>query len=323
MRRVLVLPVLFLLVLPLCAVTVECAQGLSVDPSFISTLEKAVNRSGAGVIPPGIETITLESYSEDEQSVRVTVAGYELAFDRSDLENSIRDEVRAFFLYPPYLPPVEGSSLEYIYNSSYSTYSLEGASKGQVYDLIAPYDGDRTARFTVSRVYEDGLVELEPVKISGVHAPLRLERAPSWSLTFSFGSIFMPSWRYSLALRLRSSAILYPFNPSVGIEYGVTDYGDTYIAALAGAEYSLSLGGTLDSTFTLLQDAQLYAGADLVLGYGDGFLWGGSWRAGYRHYISRHFSWSLGVEYSVMRDEGLDLEVLRQYRALCSVGVMF
>ena len=62
---------------------------------------------------------------------------------------------------------------------------------------------------------------------------------------------------------------------------------------------------------------------DIALGWADGFTWGASWRAGYEHALTNHFSWSAGFEYIILRNEETDQNVLMQYRLTLGLGVMF
>ena len=324
MRRLLLsaLPLLFFM-LPLQAVELLVGPGLEVPSAVVRRLGEAIDRYGADVVPPSVETLVVDGYEEHEGSVLVSVSGYRLAFDALDLMDSIDEEVEAFFTYPAWLDAPRGPVLDYLYGSSYSSLSLEDAHEGQVYDLVSPYSGSPVARFIVSDVEDDGLVELDPLYIGRVHAGLELCRKPAWSVGAAFSQIFFPSYQMFVTARVKNTAVLYPFNPSIGFEYGVGDDGTRYYLALAGIEYVLYLGGLLESSFTLIQDGRLYAGADILLGWGDGFCWGASWRLGYQHALSRHLFWSAGVESVILRNEDLDREVLKQYRLSLGIGVSF
>lgn len=317
------LAVMLLTLSSLWAVDLVVAEGVDVPSGLVGRLEDAIDEYGADVIPPSVTTLVVEGCVDEGSSLLVTVSGFTLAFDGDDIAASVDDEVEAFFTYPSWIDEGSGSRLDYVYGSSYSTYHLPDASRGRVYDLIAPYSDRPLARFIVSDVEDDGLVELHPQHIGSVHAGLELRRGGSWAVTSTLSQVFVPDYQVFMSLRLKNTALLYPFNPSLGFEYGIGDDGTQYFTGLAGVEYVLYMGGLFDSRFTLIQDGRLYAGLDVMLGWGDGFCWGAAWRVGYQHAPLRHLFWSVGFESAILRNEDLDREVLKQYRLSLGVGVSF
>ena len=309
--------------LSLSAVSLIAGADVNADGIFLQHLEDVINKEEGGLIPEGTGTLHVDSYSEDGNAVYVTIEGYTLAFDRDDLHNSMESEVRAFFTYPVFLDRPSSDVLEYIHGSSYSTFSLSSARKGDVYDLILPANDKAAGRFIVSSVNEDtGLVQLDPVYVKKAFTGLSLEKRSSWAASLSFSQVFTPSYLAAGAVRVKNTSWLYPFNFSFGFETGQTG-SDVYFAALAGLEYNAYLGSLLDSSFTFIQDARLYAGTDIVLGFCRGFLWGASWRVGYAHSLSRFFSWSAGYENIVLNSVAESKEVLVQHRLSVGIGVMF
>ena len=235
----------------------------------------------------------------------------------------MESEVRAFFTYPVFIEASSSGTLDYIYGSSYSSLSLEDARRGEVFDLVVPHSGKNISRFIVSSCDEDtGLVQLDPVYIGKAYAGLPLVEKGSWALTLAFSQVFSPEYAASGSLRIKNTAWLYPFSLSLGFETGQAG-DDIYSASLAGIEYNAYLGSLLDSSFTLIQDAHLYAGVDLVLGFCDGFVWGASWRAGYAHNISRSISWSIGYENIILNSIQEKKDLLIQHRLTIGIGVMF
>ena len=323
-RRIFTVVLLLLLTLAeLPAVNLYADPALGADESFVRRLEKIINEEGGEIIPASAGTLTLTSYSEDENAVYVTIEGYTLAFDRNDLQDSMESEVRAFFTYPVFIEAFSSGTLDYIYGSSYSSLSLEDARRGEVYDLIVPHSGKSISRFIVSSCDEDtGLVQFDPVYIGKAYAGLPLVEKGSWALTLAFSQVFSPEYAASGSVRIKNTAWLYPFSLSLGFETGQAG-DDIYSASLAGIEYNVYLGSLLDSSFTLIQDAHLYAGADLVLGFCDGFVWGASWRAGYAHNISRSISWSIGYENIILNSIQDRKDLLIQHRLTIGIGVMF
>lgn len=315
--------ILLLSLIELPAVSLHADPALGADESFIRQLEKIINEEGGEIIPASAGNLTLTSYSEDENAVYVTIEGYTLAFDRRNLHDSMESEVRAFFTYPVFIEVSSSGTLDYIYGSSYSSLSLEDARRGEVYDLVVPHSGKSISRFIASSCDEDtGLVQLDPVYIGKVYAGLPLVEKGSWALTLAFSQVFSPEYAASGSLRIKNTAWLYPFSLSLGFETGQAG-DDIYSASLAGIEYNAYLGSLLDSSFTLIQDAHLYAGADLVLGFCDGFVWGASWRAGYAHNISRSISWSIGYENIILNSMQEKKDLLIQHRLTIGIGVMF
>lgn len=314
---------LLLSLIELPAVSLHADPALGAEESFVRQLEKIINEEGGEIIPASARTLTLTSYSEDENAVYVTIEGYTLAFDRRNLHDSMESEVRAFFTYPVFIEASSSGTLDYIYGSSYSSLSLEDARRGEVFDLVVPRSGKSISRFIVSSCDEDtGLVQLDPVYIGKAYAGLPLVEKGSWALTLAFSQVFSPEYAASGSLRIKNTAWLYPFSLSLGFETGQAG-DDIYSASLAGIEYNAYLGSLLDSSFTLIQDAHLYAGADLVLGFCDGFVWGASWRAGYAHNISRSISWSIGYENIILNSIQEKKDLLIQHRLTIGIGVMF
>ena len=314
---------LLLSLIELPAVSLHADPALGAEESFVRQLEKIINEEGGEIIPASARTLTLTSYSEDENAVYVTIEGYTLAFDRRNLHDSMESEVGAFFTYPVFIEASSSGTLDYIYGSSYSSLSLEDARRGEVYDLVVPRSGKSISRFIVSSCDEDtGLVQLDPVYIGKAYAGLPLVEKGSWALTLAFSQVFSPEYAASGSLRIKNTAWLYPFSLSLGFETGQAG-DDIYSASLAGIEYNAYLGSLLDSSFTLIQDAHLYAGADLVLGFCDGFVWGASWRAGYAHNISRSISWSIGYENIILNSIQEKKDLLIQHRLTIGIGVMF
>ena len=314
---------LLLSLIELPAVSLHADPALGAEESFVRRLEKIINEEGGEIIPASAGNLTLTSYSEDENAVYVTIEGYTLAFDRRNLHDSMESEVRAFFTYPVFIEASSSGTLDYIYGSSYSSLSLEDARRGEVYDLVVPRSGKSISRFIVSSCDEDtGLVQLDPVYIGKAYAGLPLVEKGSWALTLAFSQVFSPEYAASGSLRIKNTAWLYPFSLSLGFETGQAG-DDIYSASLAGIEYNAYLGSLLDSSFTLIQDAHLYAGADLVLGFCDGFVWGASWRAGYAHNISRSISWSIGYENIILNSIQEKKDLLIQHRLTIGIGVMF
>ena len=314
---------LLLSLIELPAVSLHADPALGAEESFVRQLEKIINEEGGEIIPASAGTLTLTSYSEDENAVYVTIEGYTLAFDRRNLHDSMESEVRAFFTYPVFIEASSSGTLDYIYGSSYSSLSLEDARRGEVFDLVVPRSGKNISRFIVSSCDEDtGLVQLDPVYIGKAYAGLPLVEKGSWALTLDFSQVFSPEYAASGSLRIKNTAWLYPFSLSLGFETGQAG-DDIYSASLAGIEYNAYLGSLLDSSFTLIQDAHLYAGADLVLGFCDGFVWGASWRAGYAHNISRSISWSIGYENIILNSIQEKKDLLIQHRLTIGIGVMF
>ena len=315
--------ILLLSLIELPAVSLHADPALGAEESFVRQLEKIINEEGGEIIPASAGTLTLTSYSEDENAVYVTIEGYTLAFDRRNLHDSMESEVRAFFTYPVFIEASSSGTLDYIYGSSYSSLSLEDARRGEVFDLVVPHSGKNISRFIVSSCDEDtGLVQLDPVYIGKAYAGLPLVEKGSWALTLAFSQVFSPEYAASGSLRIKNTAWLYPFSLSLGFETGQAG-DDIYSASLAGIEYNAYLGSLLDSSFTLIQDAHLYAGADLVLGFCDGFVWGASWRAGYAHNISRSISWSIGYENIILNSIQEKKDLLIQHRLTIGIGVMF
>ena len=305
LRRIFTAALLLLLTLiELPAASLYADPSLGADESFIRQLEKIINEEGGEIIPASAGTLRLTSYSEDENAVYVTIEGYTLAFDRKDLQDSME-------------------SLDYIYGSSYSSLSLEDARKGEVYDLVVPQTGKSISRFIVSSCDEDtGLVQFDPVYIRKAYAGLPLVKKGSWAVSLAFSQVFSPEYAAAGSVRVKNTAWLYPFSLSLGFETGQAG-DEIYFASLAGIEYNAYLGSLFDSSFTLIQDAHLYAGADLLLGYCGGFVWGASWRAGYAHNISRSISWSIGYENIRLNSIQEKKDLLIQHRLSIGIGVMF
>lgn len=324
LRRIFTAALLLLLTLiELPAASLYADPSLGADESFIRQLEKIINEEGGEIIPASAGTLRLTSYSEDENAVYVTIEGYTLAFDRKDLQDSMESEVRSFFTYPVFIEASSSATLDYIYGSSYSSLSLEDARKGEVYDLVVPQTGKSISRFIVSSCDENtGLVQFDPVYIRKAYAGLPLVKKGSWAVSLAFSQVFSPEYAAAGSVRVKNTAWLYPFSLSLGFETGQAG-DEIYFASLAGIEYNAYLGSLFDSSFTLIQDAHLYAGADLLLGYCGGFVWGASWRAGYAHNISRSISWSIGYENIILNSIQEKKDLLIQHRLSIGIGVMF
>lgn len=322
MRRLCLLVLFLLLVLPLCAVSLSCAPGVELDSAVVERVEEGINKYGRAVIPADVTSLEITSAQRQGSSLILTIGPYTVAFDASHLNSSIDEELSAFFAYPPFLPDSEGPLLDYIWQTSYSSVSLSDARRGQIYDLISASDGRASARFIVSDVSSERVI-LDPVHIGSASAGLRLERKSAFRLTVSANQVFSPQWLCFFSLRAKNTALLYPFSLSIGFESGRDENDTVYFTALAGLEYTLYLGALINSDFTLIQDGHLFAGMDIAFGWADGFTWGASWRAGYEHALTNHFSWSAGFEYIILRNEETDQNVLMQYRLTLGLGVMF
>ena len=316
--------ILALATMNLGAVDIVAGEGVVLDADLLRQLNEALDEHGSALVPPDVDVITISAVSEDQEAIYLTVSGWTMAFDKDRLYASIDEQVGGFFSYPVFIKEQQPPRLQYIAGSSYSTYELPEARRGEVYDLVSPVSGDVLSRFIVSDV-DAGVTHLDPIFIGQAHAGLHLEAESPWKIRLNTGHTFAP-YRFSGSLRLLNTSWLYPMNPSIGFETGMADDGSWYWAGLVGFEYSARLGGVIDSTFSLVQDAGLYAGIDVVLGQGlsdAGFLWGFSWRVGYEHNLTKNLSWSVGFEDSYIRSEDLDKVMTHQYRLTVGLGVGF
>ena len=121
MKKVVLFLLLLVFLFPLAAV--ELASTVEVDEDFLSRLEDIINRAGKYVIPPEVESLTLASYEENENAILVEIEGYRFAFNKEHLSASMREEVEDFLSYPPFLASQGENRLDYIYDSSFSTYN--------------------------------------------------------------------------------------------------------------------------------------------------------------------------------------------------------
>lgn len=322
MRRLSLLLLFALALLPLQALEVVPAEGVSLPEGFADSLRKAFGCHGGDILPPDLETIEITAVREEEGALYAEALGYTLAFDTSRLSQSIDEEVERFLQYPPFITPYDGQRLDYIHLNTYSSVSIPDADTGEVFDLISPWTGKRIATFTVESVEPgSGAAILGPLKIGEAHAGLELRKTSPWFVSFAFNQVFSPAWSPSAEVRVRNSDWLHPFNPSLGFEAGLARGATFYAVGLAGIEYSTPVGSFVDSKFTLIEDSSLYAGLDVALGWAEGFAWGGAWRVGWRHWAASRFSWGIALDYLWLRSEALDSTLVNDFRLAITMGV--
>lgn len=199
-----------------------------VREELTSQIEKAVgDRSEIGV--------TVENYLLEDSILSLTLSFSGKSIPVKAPLDEINGELKALFYYEESLME-EGARLDYIYKESFSSITLEGASKGQNYALKGK-SGRTEALFTVSGVYDEA-VTLRPYYLSSPLPGMKLERINDFSLSLRvFSNSAFTS--YGTSLSLYYSTFLYPLVPFV--ETAVIYDGSISCVLSAGLSASFSL----------------------------------------------------------------------------------
>lgn len=182
--------------------------------------------------------------------------------------------------------------------------------KGLYYALDS--DGRKKALLGFDRVNDNGVALFRPVWISELVPGYSLEKGPSWALDVS-GTSTLRNDVFSVTLGLKQISWMRNFRPTVSFGVFNTGYG-TYCMFGLGAETRASLSGLFDTGFSMIEDGAVYAGASLLLGFGNnGFDWGADYRFGYEQVLWGRMYYRIGYQGSSLLAPSL----------VVSLGVMF
>lgn len=256
----------------------------------------------------GIHIITLELDGES----------YSMAVDESRL-SAVSATLHELLQYAP--ADIEEPSLDYIYNTSYSSVSLpEKGTKGRVYHLKSP-EGKTLATF-IGESQRYSAVTLEPFYIKDAYTSLPLEKGVGMKMAISGSFIFAPTFRASGRITLSYLPLFYPFMPTIGAVYLSDRNGKSVYAASLGIDYRLSLGRIFDTGFTLIEDAAINASLYLLGGYNGSAAFGGGWAIHYEHTLNSYIFWFAGAGQDVIWSLGSKAIEVNQYTFNIGAGVL-
>ncbi len=180
--------------------------------------------------------VTADSYSSSDDVLSFTLSYSGKSVNVTTPSEYLESEIKAVFFYDETLF-CEGERLDYIYRSSFSSVTLDGARRGQNYALRGN-SGKTEALFIVDRVYEDA-VTLKPYFLSSPLPGMKLERINDFSLSLRALSSFRFTG-FGGSLSLYYSTFCYPVTPFVSIAVIMDGKTAYHIDAGLSASFSLS-----------------------------------------------------------------------------------
>ena len=172
-------------------------------------------------------------------------------------------------------------------------------------------DGRKKALLGFDRVNGNGVALFRPVWISELVPGYSLVKGPSWALDVS-GTSTLRDDGFSVSFSLKQISWMRNFRPAVSFGLFNTGRGMCWMFGL-GAETRASLSGLFDTGFSMIEDGAVYAGASLLLGFGNGFEWGADYCFGYEQVLWGRMYYRIGYQGSSLLAPSLGV----------SLGVMF
>ena len=256
------------------------------------------------VTPRGDLDVTVTSFtgSDDELRLSLVVEGSSMSFAAKDsrmLHGMLED---AFFDLPAFKR--ESLSVDSVYGNLISANG--NVRKGK---LLYAVDGEGRKRALLRAVEElpEEQTLLSPIMRKEIYPGYGLEDGPSVALDFSIAS---PLNRpiVDVSLSLRAVSLLEFLDPKFSLNY-IYQNGNHIVQAGIGIETHANLSKMTSSSFTLLEDGEIFASCEALFGYGKGkFLPGVTYTIGYGHHFLPNAYWRIG--YSGNSETGSELRLV-------------
>ena len=227
--------------------------------------------------------------SGEDMELSILVDDYPMSFvakDSAMLYGMLQD---AFFYLPGFLQD-DGRSVESVYGNLVS--ARGDLRRGSLYYAL---DGTGKRRALLRAVEElpDDRMLLSPLMRKEIYPGYELEKGPAVALDLSLGST-LTTPVFDLSMSLRAISLWEYFDPMVSLDYIYLD-GEHIFQAGIGIEAHANLSKMTSSSFTLLEDGEIFASVEALLGYGrGGFLPGVTYTVGYGHYFLPNAYWRIG-----------------------------
>ena len=186
----------------------------------------------------------------------------------------------------------------------------ENLPQGNLYYAVDG-EGKKRALLSFDRVNGNGINLLRPLWVSSLVAGYAIEKGPSWALDVA-GASTLRNRDFSVSASLKQISWLRNFRPSLSFAFYRNGNENHFLGGI-GAEVRAPLAGLFDTRFSMIEDAAVYAGASLLLGYGLGFEWGAEYAFGYEQILFGRMYYRIGYMGSTFIDPALEI----------SMGVMF
>lgn len=286
MRRVALFLFVFLLIMPLFSITLSFDNTIPDTEKILLTeyVESAVADR------KDIE-IKLSSYSfvDDIVSLCVEYSGKKesITCPRPLLEN----EIEALFFYEKELYQ-EGEILDYYYNSTFSSISLENRKKGSVYSLYNG-EGEKEALLISAANYGGGIF-FKPLFLSSPKPGMKLERGNDYFFSLHlFSSLNRDVLGSSFSIY--NTSLIYPLYPVLG--FSITNsYGKTGYYGFLGLKSEFNFAQIWPSV-KVVRNMSLSAECDINIGSNGSFNYYASYFVSLNIYLSSHFSIGIGYNY--------------------------
>lgn len=182
--------------------------------------------------------------------------------------------------------------------------------KGNLYYAVDG-EGKKKALLCFDRVNSNGINLLRPLWVSSLLAGYAIEKGPSWALDVT-GASTLQNRDFSVSASLKQISWLRNFRPSLSFAFYRSGNVNHYLGGI-GAEVRAPLSGLFNTRFSMIEDAAVYAGVSLLLGYGLGFEWGAGYTFGYEQILFGRMYYRIGYMGSTFINPALGI----------SMGVMF
>ena len=126
-----------------------------------------------------------------------------------------------------------------------------------------------------------------------IHPGNELEKGPVVALELSIASPLTRA-AVDVSMSVRMNSLWEYFDPRFSLDYIFLE-GQHIFQAGVGLETHANLSKMFSTSFTLLQDAEIFASVEFLFGYGKGgFLPGVTYSIGYGHHFLPNAFWRIG-----------------------------
>lgn len=259
---------------------------------------------------PDTEKVLLTEYVEsavaERKDIEIKLSSYSCSSDIVSLcveyggkrENIIsprsllKNEIDALFFYEKELYQ-EGEILDYYYNSTLSSISLNNTKKGFVYSL---YDGEgeKEALLISNANYDDG-VFFKPIFLSSVRPGMKLERSNDYFFSLRLFSS-LTNDVFGSSFSVYNTSLIYPLYPVLG--FLVTkSYEKIGYYGVFGVRSEFNFAQVWPNV-RVIRNMNLSAECDINIGSNGSFHYFASYFVSLNIYLSSHFSIGIGYNYN-------------------------
>ena len=243
------------------------------------------------VTPRGDVDVEITSFDVggEDMELSILVDDYPMSFVARDSEMLYGMLQDAFYYLPGFLQD-EGSSIESIYGNLVS--AKGDLRKGSLYYAFDG-TGRRMALLRAVEELPDESMLLSPLMRRELYPGYGIGKGPVVALDLSVSSPLTRA-AVDLSLGLRAVSLWEYFDPRVSLNY-IYNEGEHIFQVGIGLETHANLSKMTSSSFTLLEDGEIFASVEALLGYGrGGFLPGVTYTVGYGHYFLPNAYWRIG-----------------------------